>query len=64
MRGCLVFLASIIVVAAIVLGPICTIWAVNTLFGLSIPYTLETWAAALWIGGVVGGSSYASSSKK
>lgn len=33
-------------------GPILTIWSLNTLFPvLNIPYTLETWAAALLIGG-------------
>lgn len=30
-----------------VLGPFISIWAVNTLFGLSIPYTFWTWLAAL-----------------
>lgn len=33
-------------------GPILTIWSLNTLFPvLNIPYTLQTWAAALLIGG-------------
>lgn len=36
----------------IIFGPILTIWSLNTLFPvLNIPYTLETWAAALLIGG-------------
>ena len=30
----------------IILGPLGFIWAVNTLFGLTIGYTLKTWAAA------------------
>lgn len=31
----------------IVLGPLLTIWALNTLFGLSIDYTFKTWVATL-----------------
>lgn len=39
--------------ALIALGPIATIWAVNTLFpALAIPYTLETWAATVILGGL------------
>jgi hypothetical protein len=30
-------------------GPICTIWSLNTLFSLEIPYTFETWAAVIWL---------------
>jgi hypothetical protein len=34
-------------VVAVVIGPICVIWAINTLFtGITIPYTIETWCAA------------------
>lgn len=42
-------LALIIVVIAI--GPLATIWAVNTLFPVvAIPYTLETWFAVVLLG--------------
>ena len=34
-------------IAAIVFGPWALVWALNTLFALTIPYTLKTWAAAL-----------------
>jgi hypothetical protein len=35
----------------IIIGPIATIWAVNTLFpALAIAYTLETWLAVVVIG--------------
>jgi hypothetical protein len=38
----------------IALGPIATIWALNTLFPvLVIPYTLETWAATVILGGLL-----------
>jgi len=34
-----------------------SIWALNTLFAvLAIPYTLETWAAMLLVGGMFRGS--------
>ena len=40
--------------ALIALGPIETIWALNTLFPvLTIPYTLETWAATVILGGLI-----------
>jgi hypothetical protein len=42
----------------IVLAPIATIWSLNTLFpALAIPVTVETWAASLILGGVVGGTT-------
>jgi len=43
-------------VLAVVFGPLLTIWSLNTLFGLTIPYTLKTWFATLFLAGVVGGS--------
>lgn len=44
----------LMIVGLIALGPILTIWAWNTLFGTvhAIPYTLETWAAVVIIGGL------------
>jgi hypothetical protein len=41
-----------LIIGLIVFGPFLTIWAVNTLFpALAIPYTLETWAATVLLGG-------------
>ena len=37
------------VIAAVTLGPLVTIWSINTLFTLTIPYTLETWGAVVWL---------------
>ena len=38
-------------IALIVIGPIATIWAANTLFpALAIPYTWQTWAAVVLLG--------------
>lgn len=38
------------IIALIVGGPLATIWSLNTLFGLMIPYNLATWFATLWLG--------------
>jgi hypothetical protein len=39
---------GVIVFALIILGPLFTIWSLNTLFpALAIPYALETWAAVI-----------------
>ena len=43
----------LIIVAIVIAGPFASIWALNTLFPvLAIPYTLETWAAMLLVGGM------------
>jgi hypothetical protein len=55
--------AGIIVVAMILLvvGPLLTIWCLNTLFpALAIPYTLATWAASALLGSAL----FAGKSKK
>ena len=52
-------LVILFAVAVIILGPIATIWSLNTLFPvLAIPYTLETWVAALVLAGVVSGNGF------
>jgi len=49
-----VILMLILGIAVIILGPILTIWALNTLFpALAIPYTLETWFAVILLKGFV-----------
>jgi len=51
-------IALVVIVALIILAPVATIWSLNTLFPvLNIPVTLDTWMAALILGGVVGGST-------
>ena len=37
-------------------GPLAVIWALNTLFGMAIPYAFKTWLAVLVLTMVVGGS--------
>jgi len=56
-RGATMFkliLAIAFIIFLVVIGPILTIWALNTLFPtLAIPFTFETWAAVVIIGGVL-----------
>lgn len=48
-----VILWTAIVIALVVLGPLLTIWSMNVLFpALAIPYSLETWAAVIILGGL------------
>lgn len=56
MRSLLVVALIVFIIVAIVFGPQVTIWALNTLFGLKIPITLETWFATLWLCSIVGAS--------
>jgi hypothetical protein len=47
-----ILLFSALIIALVVLGPLLGVWALNTLFpSLAIPYTFETWAAAIVIKG-------------
>lgn len=40
-----------VIIAIIVLGPLVTIWALNTLFPvLAIPYAVNTWLAVILLG--------------
>lgn len=40
-----------VIVAIIALGPLVTIWALNTLFPvLAIPYAVDTWLAVILLG--------------
>jgi len=46
-----ILFAIIVLVVVIAIGPIVTIWAVNTLFPtVAIPYTIETWVAVVILG--------------
>jgi hypothetical protein len=49
-----VILALAFIIFLVAIGPIITIWALNTLFPtLAIPLTWETWLAVVVIGGVL-----------
>jgi hypothetical protein len=50
------YLWLVLVVIVLIVGPLASIWALNTLFPvLVIPYTFDTWLAMLLIGGVFRG---------
>lgn len=47
------FIAILFIVLLVIVGPIATIWSLNTLFpALGIPYSFETWLAVVVLGGV------------
>ena len=51
------YLWLVLVVIVLIIGPLLSIWSLNTLFPvLAIPYTIETWAAMLLVGGMFRGS--------
>ena len=48
-----VILAILFILALVILGPIATIWSLNTLFpALNIPYDFDHWCAVVILGGV------------
>ena len=51
------YLWLVLIVIVIIIGPLLSIWSLNTLFPvLAIPYTIETWAAVALFGGMFRGS--------
>ena len=43
--------AIALIVFLVIIGPVLTIWALNTLFPVvAIPYTIETWFAVVIVG--------------
>jgi hypothetical protein len=47
----------VLLVAVIAVGPLLSIWALNTLFPvLAIPYAFDTWLAVMLVGGMFRGS--------
>lgn len=53
--GILIFLGFFILLVAI--GPIFSIWAINTLFGTEIVLSFKTWCAMAWLHLLIGGSA-------
>ena len=52
-----VTLMLILIVFVVVVGPLLTIWSLNTLFPvLAIPYSVETWLATVVIAGIFRGN--------
>jgi hypothetical protein len=55
-------LIAVGLLALIILSPIFTIWALNTIFPtLAIPFTVWTWLAVIWLHTVAAGITYKSS---
>ena len=47
-----VVLLTLLLIVLVLFGPFFTLWSLNTLFPvLAIPYTFETWAATIILGG-------------
>jgi hypothetical protein len=46
----------LLAIILITVGPLITIWSLNTLFGLGIAYTFWTWLATAWLSIVTFGS--------
>jgi len=44
------FALLVLILALIVIGPLLTIWALNTLFATGIEYNLKNWAAVVVLG--------------
>ena len=42
----------------IVIMPYAAIWSLNTLFALTIPFTFDTWCAAVVLSGIVSGNHF------
>lgn len=45
----LVVIFLLVLAFMILVGPIFTIWSLNTLFGLEIAYSFKTWVAVNWM---------------
>ena len=49
-------LLLVLILIVVFLGPLVTIWSLNTLFPvLAIPYSIETWLATVVIAGIFRG---------
>lgn len=48
--------AGLLLALIFVFVPFMTIWSLNVLFHLNIPFAVDTWVAASWLGGLVGHS--------
>lgn len=42
-------------IALAIFAPLGTIWAINALFGLAIPFSFKTWCASILLFGVLRG---------
>jgi hypothetical protein len=55
-----ILLIVVFILALFVLMPYAAIWSLNTLFSLAIPFTFDTWCAAVVLSGIVSGNNFVS----
>jgi hypothetical protein len=54
-----IVLIALLVLALVIVSPLATIWALNTVFpSLAIPLNIWTWLAVVWLHTVLVGASY------
>ena len=53
----LIVLSIIILIGVLGVGPMLTIWSMNTLFNLGVAYSIKTWIATYFLVGVFSGKS-------
>ena len=59
MKPSSMILLAIFLIALVIVSPIATIWALNTVFpSLAIPFNIWTWLAVVWLHTVAVGVSY------
>jgi hypothetical protein len=59
-----ILLIVALIVFVVIIGPIATIWSLNTLFpSLAIPMSLDTWMAVFVLGAVIRGDGLSFKSK-
>lgn len=47
--GILIVFLIVFLILMVLVGPLITIWSLNTLFNLGIDYTFWTWLATAWL---------------
>jgi|688.fasta_scaffold215600_6 hypothetical protein len=58
MTGTKILMVVGLFLVLIVLMPYAAIWSLNTLFALTIPFTFDTWCAAVVLSGIVSGNHF------
>lgn len=58
-----ILMLVVLALVLIILMPYAAIWSLNTLFTLTIPFTFDTWCAAVVLSGVVSGNQFVSFKK-
>lgn len=64
MKNTLIAFFIVLAIALIFVGPVITIWALNTLFNLNIDTNIATWFAVAWLQLVTVGNVVSAVKKK